>query len=168
MQALPLSCVRTALQTVSLAWTPEITASAAPKAATHSFSTRGGAGQLAQSKHVDKLISTIKKNSFNNDVFMLTTIFLLCLKINLLTYFRGFFETLEGACEACDVSCSSCDGIKTQCLSCADGHYLEGGMCRLNCSLRSYPADDGTCRRCPPHCDVCSDDRTCFSELFTL
>ncbi|KAF3854829.1 hypothetical protein F7725_022884, partial [Dissostichus mawsoni] len=79
---------------------------------------------------------------------------------------EGFFETLEGACEACDVSCSSCDGIKTQCLSCADGHYLEGGMCRLNCSLRSYPADDGTCRRCPPHCDVCSDDRTCFKCSF--
>uniref|UniRef100_A0A1A8IX25 Uncharacterized protein n=1 Tax=Nothobranchius kuhntae TaxID=321403 RepID=A0A1A8IX25_NOTKU len=29
-----------------------------------------------------------------------------------------------------------------------------------------YPADDGTCRRCPPHCDICSDDRTCFKCTF--
>lgn len=87
---------------------------------------------------------------------------------NLLTYFRGFFETAQGSCEACDSSCLTCDGIKSQCLSCADGHYLESGMCRLNCSLRTYPADDGTCRRCPLHCDVCSDDRTCFSEFLAL
>uniref|UniRef100_A0A8C2WBN3 EGF-like domain-containing protein n=1 Tax=Cyclopterus lumpus TaxID=8103 RepID=A0A8C2WBN3_CYCLU len=77
---------------------------------------------------------------------------------------EGLFETAEGLCEACDSSCLSCDGIKSQCLSCADGHYLESGMCRLNCSLRTYPADDATCRRCSPHCDVCSDDRTCFSD----
>ncbi|XP_069564758.1 proprotein convertase subtilisin/kexin type 5 isoform X2 [Brachyistius frenatus] len=79
---------------------------------------------------------------------------------------EGFFETAQGSCEACDSSCLTCDEIKSQCLSCADGHYLESGMCRLNCSLRSYPADDGTCRRCPPHCDVCSDDRTCFRCSF--
>lgn len=58
--------------------------------------------------------------------------------------------------------------MKSQCLSCADGHYLESGTCRLNCSLRTYPADDGTCRRCPLHCDVCSDERTCFSELLAV
>ncbi|TKS73469.1 Proprotein convertase subtilisin/kexin type 5 [Collichthys lucidus] len=56
--------------------------------------------------------------------------------------------------------------LVSKCLSCADGHYLESGMCRLNCSLRTYPADDGTCRRCPLHCDVCSDDRTCFKCSF--
>lgn len=78
--------------------------------------------------------------------------------------FRGFFETQEGSCEACDSSCLTCDETSSQCLSCADGFYLESSVCRLNCSLRTYPADDGTCRRCPPHCDVCSDDRTCFSE----
>jgi len=82
--------------------------------------------------------------------------------------FRGLFETPEGSCEACDGSCLTCDGIKSKCLSCADGHYLESGSCGLNCSLRTYPADDGTCRRCPPHCDVCSDDRTCFSELLAF
>lgn len=85
--------------------------------------------------------------------------------IFVLFFFRGFFETAEGSCEACDSSCLTCDEIKSQCLSCADGYYLESGMCRLNCSLGMYPADDGTCRRCPPHCDVCSDDRTCFREL---
>uniref|UniRef100_A0A3P9NUF4 Growth factor receptor domain-containing protein n=1 Tax=Poecilia reticulata TaxID=8081 RepID=A0A3P9NUF4_POERE len=69
---------------------------------------------------------------------------------------------------ACDSSCLTCDEKKSQCLSCPDGHYLESGTCRLNCSLRAYPADDGTCRRCPPHCDVCSDDRTCFSDLSDL
>ncbi|TNN45602.1 Proprotein convertase subtilisin/kexin type 5 [Liparis tanakae] len=79
---------------------------------------------------------------------------------------RGLFETAEGSCDACDGSCLSCDGIKSQCLSCADGHYLESGTCRLNCSLRTYPADDATCRRCAPHCDVCSDDRTCFKCSF--
>uniref|UniRef100_A0A8D3B021 Growth factor receptor domain-containing protein n=1 Tax=Scophthalmus maximus TaxID=52904 RepID=A0A8D3B021_SCOMX len=79
---------------------------------------------------------------------------------------RGFFETAEGSCEACDSSCLTCDGIKSQCLSCDDGYYLGSGMCRLNCSLQTYPADDGICRRCPPHCDVCSDDRTCFKCSF--
>lgn len=77
----------------------------------------------------------------------------------------GFYESTDGRCEACDGSCLTCDGIKTQCLSCADGYFLEGGTCSLNCTLRTYPADDGTCHRCPPHCDVCSDNRNCFSEL---
>lgn len=79
---------------------------------------------------------------------------------------EGFFETAEESCEACDSSCLSCDGIKSQCLSCADGHYLESGVCGLNCSLQTYPADDGTCRRCSPHCDVCSDETTCFKCSF--
>ncbi|XP_061772923.1 proprotein convertase subtilisin/kexin type 5 [Nerophis ophidion] len=75
---------------------------------------------------------------------------------------EGYFETAEGSCDACDTSCLACDAVATKCLSCADGHYLEGGVCTLNCSLGTYPADDATCRRCPPHCDVCSDDRTCY------
>lgn len=97
--------------------------------------------------------------------FLCVFCFLLIILFLLFVFFRGFFETAEGACEACDSSCLTCDEIKSQCLSCADGYYLESGMCRLNCSLGMYPADDGTCRRCPPHCDVCSDDRTCFREL---
>lgn len=154
MQTLPPSCVRTAPQTVRLAWAPVITASAVQKGAINSFSTRGSAGRIAQSKQLADL-----------SVFPPTELppHLICL-LNLT--FRGFFETAEGSCEACDSSCLTCDGIKSQCLSCPDGYYLGNGMCRLNCSLRTYPADDGTCRRCPSHCDVCSDDRTCFSELF--
>ncbi|KAK0148862.1 Proprotein convertase subtilisin/kexin type 5 [Merluccius polli] len=84
---------------------------------------------------------------------------------HLLSVDRGFFETAEGLCNACDDSCVTCDGTRTQCLSCAEGRFLESGACRLNCSLRTYPGEDGTCRRCPPHCDVCSDERTCFSEF---
>lgn len=153
-QTPPLSCVRTARRAARPAWTPVITASAVLKAAINSFSTRGGAGQIAQSK-LDKLSSQMKR-PFVWMLFVRLT--------SLPTHFRGFFETAEESCEACDSSCLSCDGIKSQCLSCADGHYLESGVCGLNCSLQTYPADDGTCRRCSPHCDVCSDETTCFSE----
>lgn len=55
MQTLPPSCVRTAPQTVRLAWAPVITASAVQRGAINSFSTRGSAGQIAQSKQLADL-----------------------------------------------------------------------------------------------------------------
>ncbi|XP_028305853.1 proprotein convertase subtilisin/kexin type 5 [Gouania willdenowi] len=78
---------------------------------------------------------------------------------------EGFFEAADGKCEPCDSSCLTCE-MKSQCLSCTDGFYLENGMCRLNCSVQMFPADDGICKRCSPHCDICTDDRTCFKCSF--
>lgn len=54
MRTLPLSCVRTALPAVRPVWTPVITASAVPKALINFFSTKAGAGPIAQSKQFDK------------------------------------------------------------------------------------------------------------------
>lgn len=154
METLPPTCVRNVRPTVNPAGATVITASAAPKVAINFISTRGGAGPTAQSKWSDYLNRWI----YLCPLSALTNVF----------NFRGFYETAEGLCDACDSSCLTCDGDKSQCLSCAEGYYLESGMCRLNCSLRTYPADDGTCRRCPSHCDVCSDDRTCFSTFTTV
>ncbi|XP_048114060.1 proprotein convertase subtilisin/kexin type 5 isoform X1 [Alosa alosa] len=79
----------------------------------------------------------------------------------------GFFETAEGMCEACEAPCVTCDVSGSQCLSCGEGNFLEGGQCRVNCSLdRSYAAADGMCRRCAPHCDACIDDKTCSKCSF--
>lgn len=77
---------------------------------------------------------------------------------------RGYFETALGTCEPCDELCLTCDGTSTQCLSCREGLHLANGQCRQNCSPMSYVAEDGTCRRCAPHCDVCIDFSTCTSE----
>lgn len=156
METLPPTCVRNVRPTVNPAGATVITASAAPKVEINFISTRGGVGQTAQSKWADYLNHCI-------------TVCLCPLSpLSNVFHFRGFYETAEGLCDACDSSCLTCDGDKSQCLSCAEGYYLESGMCRLNCSLRTYPADDGTCRRCPPHCDVCSDDRTCFSAFTSV
>ncbi len=78
--------------------------------------------------------------------------------------FRGYFETELGTCEPCDELCLTCDGTSTQCLSCREGLHLGNGQCKQNCGPMSYMAEDGTCRRCAPHCDVCTDFTTCTSE----
>lgn len=49
-----------------------IPASVVPKAAINFFSTRGGAGQIAQSKQLDELSSRMKKNLCNDGVFPFT------------------------------------------------------------------------------------------------
>lgn len=77
---------------------------------------------------------------------------------------RGYFETVLGTCEPCDELCLTCDGTSTQCLSCREGLHLANGQCKENCAPMSYVAEDGTCRRCAPHCDVCTNFYTCTSE----
>lgn len=82
---------------------------------------------------------------------------------------RGYFETELGTCEPCDELCLTCDGTSTQCLSCREGLHLANGQCQQNCGPMSYAAEDGTCRRCAPHCDMCTNFYTCTSEwLFLL
>ncbi|XP_075432321.1 proprotein convertase subtilisin/kexin type 5-like [Ascaphus truei] len=83
---------------------------------------------------------------------------------------EGYFQDVEGLCQACDSSCWSCDENKMKCLSCADGLYLENSKCLPNCSLRYYPDKDGSCKRCLAHCNMCTDDSTCSecSYLYLL
>lgn len=158
METLRPTCARNVRPTVNPAVETAITASAAPKVAVNCISTRGAAGLNAQSKF---------SNDLNHRIFSLFLSLLSCSSVveQSCFTFSGFYETAEDSCAACDPSCLTCDEDRSQCLSCADGYYLEAGMCRLNCSLRTYAADDGTCRRCPQHCDVCSDERKCFSEF---
>ncbi|XP_051548125.1 proprotein convertase subtilisin/kexin type 5-like [Myxocyprinus asiaticus] len=73
----------------------------------------------------------------------------------------GYFETELGSCESCDDLCLTCDGSSTQCLSCRKGLHLANGKCMQNCTPMSYVAEDGTCNRCAPHCDACTDFATC-------
>lgn len=71
MQTRPLTCVRIVHQTVNHAQTTVTTASAAPKAANNFFSTRGGVGQIAQSKELDKLNSRMtQKKTFAAPLYM--------------------------------------------------------------------------------------------------
>ncbi|KAM4678591.1 uncharacterized protein O3C94_010455 [Discoglossus pictus] len=83
----------------------------------------------------------------------------------------GYFENVEGYCEACDNSCKACDENKMKCLSCDEGLYLENFRCLPNCSLRYYRDEDaGTCNHCPVHCNTCSNESSCLecSYLYLL
>nr|XP_043891242.1 proprotein convertase subtilisin/kexin type 5 isoform X2 [Solea senegalensis] len=70
-------------------------------------------------------------------------------------------------CQPCHSSCLTCLGPRsTDCELCLGGNPSLHGQCPLvNCPPGQY-FDDGTCRRCPPHCDACSDDGACYKCSF--
>ena len=45
----------------------------------------------------------------------------------------GYYEGENKECFKCDVNCSTCDKISSNCTSCKDGEYLNNGSCFENC-----------------------------------
>uniref|UniRef100_A0A3B3CUP6 R-spondin Fu-CRD domain-containing protein n=1 Tax=Oryzias melastigma TaxID=30732 RepID=A0A3B3CUP6_ORYME len=93
----------------------------------------------------------------------------------------GFFEGPDGTCEACDSSCLTCDEIKSQCLSCPEGHFLDSdGSCVTACPAGTYNAKQeadgqelGFCLSCDRACSTCTaasprDCLTCSSGYLRL
>lgn len=55
----------------------------------------------------------------------------------------------SGDCQSCSPSCFTCENNNSNCTSCKDGKYLEGGICK-KC--------DNT------KCATCSDKETCLKK----
>lgn len=58
-------------------------------------------------------------------------------------------------CAACDSSCSTCSGLSTFCLSCANAELASNGKCVQTCPSNTFQSS-GSCLTCHPDCATCS------------
>ena len=74
----------------------------------------------------------------------------------------------EGACEACDNVCATCEGTRSKCTSCLTGFVLIGQTCVQGCKANCLSCDDpcskcedgyyplnGSCNACDVNCMTC-------------
>ncbi|XP_060043899.1 extracellular matrix organizing protein FRAS1 isoform X2 [Erinaceus europaeus] len=72
-----------------------------------------------------------------------------------------YLDFSTNTCKECDWSCSACSGpLRTDCLQCMDGYFLQDGACVEQCSASFY-RDAGLCKSCVSHCLQCQGPQEC-------
>ncbi|GAB1227911.1 hypothetical protein ENUP19_0364G0035 [Entamoeba nuttalli] len=90
----------------------------------------------------------------------------------------GYFLNSDLVCEQCDITCSTCITTSKTCLSCKNGYYFDGDICKKvedNCSKYDQsgckeckndlvhtglyiPEGEKTCHSCSENCTLCDKE----------
>ncbi|XP_046429629.1 furin-like protease 2 isoform X1 [Neodiprion fabricii] len=81
---------------------------------------------------------------------------------------KNTYETMDYNCEACHVSCETCNGTgETQCIGCRPGLYFSEGTCLASCPTGFSPDKKRReCVQCPTGCLTCTSSgcTTCIRD----